>query len=296
MRAPALPSLAAALGHSPRTRLVILQQCDVGISAGANAAFLELSRCGGITGGAAMVPCPWFPQIATAARERELDLGIRLTLTSECPDYRWGPVSPEGHALADRHGYLPRTVQELRDRLDCVAAEAELRAQIDRAVAMGVRPTHLDTHLDVCLIPELRDLYVRLGADYRLPVILPRAYEDRAGALPQGLRPLRDDAAYAALLHHVGQPQIDQVRKLSDYPDIAIANSYRSLIVSLIPGVTLVPLCCSTQADSEMTAFPGAAARTDGYRLLRSALAQRWLAEASIIPIGMRVVKNFLYP
>ena len=52
--------------------------------------------------------------------------------------------------------------------------EIELRAQIERALAMGVRPTHLDSH-QYRLIMNGKDLFevmVRLGHEYKLPIFV----------------------------------------------------------------------------------------------------------------------------
>ena len=40
------------------------------------------------------------------------------------------------------------------------------------ALAAGIDVTHLDAHMGAALAPELGDIYLRLGVDYRLPVLL----------------------------------------------------------------------------------------------------------------------------
>ncbi len=259
---------------------------------GANVAFVELARAGAITCGAAMVPCPWFPEIATAAAaEPGLDLGVHLTLTSEWSGYRWGPVSAEGRRLADRDGYFPRTVPDLRARLDIGAAEAELRAQIERAMAMGIRPTHLDTHMGACLVPELRAVYLRLGRDYRLPVLLPRAFGQYVGALNMGARPEGDAAAYAGLLEATGQPQIDEFRMTPGVGSAEVEPAYRALLTTVEPGVTFVALHCNAPGDIEAIVPPRAHWRTDEYALFGAGAPAGWMAGAGVIPIGMRVIR-----
>ena len=52
------------------------------------------------------------------------------------------------------------------------AVERELRAQVDRALAAGIDVTHLDAHMGSTLAPELCDVYLRLGRDYQLPVLM----------------------------------------------------------------------------------------------------------------------------
>ncbi len=54
-------------------------------------------------------------------------------------------------------------------------AERELRAQVERAVALGIRPTHLDSHMGVLFsTPELFAVYVKVAHDYKLPFLAVR--------------------------------------------------------------------------------------------------------------------------
>src|SRR5919205_960428 len=135
-----------ALGR-PFSRAVVPHVDDLGASHGANSAFLDLAARGLVTCGAVMVPCPWFREIAeAAAADPALDLGVHLTLTSEWAHYRWAPISTASgtSGLIDADGYLWRDVASLRRHLVPEAAEAELRAQIERAIAAGLTPTHID--------------------------------------------------------------------------------------------------------------------------------------------------------
>src|SRR6185295_8360623 len=108
---PAVSKLAEALtgdaGVANEARVMAIHVDDVGMCHGANQAFIELSRSGGVTCGSVMVPCPWFREIADAARDDpSLDLGVHLTLTSEWQHYRWGPISTVDAAsgLVDAQG------------------------------------------------------------------------------------------------------------------------------------------------------------------------------------------------
>ena len=105
-----------------------------------------------------------------------LDLGVHLTLTSEWRHYRWRPLSTVSRAsgLIDDDGYFWRDVASLRAHLVPEAAEAELRAQIELAVASGMAPTHIDAHMAAAMLPELLDLHVRLGLEYGVVPVLPR--------------------------------------------------------------------------------------------------------------------------
>ena len=184
-RKAAMSNVASLLGLPSQARIAILHVDDVGMCHGANAAFLELYRKGAVDSGSVMVPCPWFPEIAAAARnDPSLDLGVHLTLTSEWEGYRWRAISTASRSsgLLDDDGYLPRRCRPLRAQLVPEAAEVEMRAQIDRALAAGIDATHIDTHMGAALVPELLAIYLRLGREYKLPVLLPRdlaSYLDR---------------------------------------------------------------------------------------------------------------------
>ena len=154
---------------------IVLHQDDVGMCHGANVAFSELSNLGSITSGSVMVPCPWFREAAEmAATNKKLDLGVHLTLTAEKEFYRWRPLTSAGKSsgLVDDDGYMWRDVSSVRRNANIEAVALELRAQIDFALASGFDVTHLDAHMGVTLAPEFCAIYISLGAEYRLPVLL----------------------------------------------------------------------------------------------------------------------------
>src|SRR5271168_3727172 len=84
-----------------------------------------------ITSASAMVPCPWFCEVAEyASRNPGRDLGIHLTLTSEWNSYRWRPLigTQSGASLVDGTGhFLPRAPAA---GWNLEEAQRELSAQI----------------------------------------------------------------------------------------------------------------------------------------------------------------------
>jgi predicted glycoside hydrolase/deacetylase ChbG (UPF0249 family) len=53
--------------------------------------------------------------------------------------------------------------------------ERELRAQIERALALGIRPTHVDSHMGALFSsPALMATYVKVARAYRLPFLAVR--------------------------------------------------------------------------------------------------------------------------
>lgn len=276
-------------------RAVVLHVDDVGMCHGANTAFLELSHSRGVTCGSVMVPCPWFPEIATAAAaDSALDVGVHLTLTSEWPQYRWAPLTTHSRAsgLIDDQGYFPRNCLALRKRLHVEAAETELRAQIDRALDAGIDVTHLDTHMGAALVPELVDVYVRLGLDYRLPLLLPRDAGSYTGVLRMGEIPPGLHERHVVHLESLGVPVFDQFRMTPESYSPDVETTYRRMIETLPPGVTFFALHCNAPGDIEVIVPPRAHRRTHEYRLFASGAPTQWLTDRGIRAIGMREIRT----
>ena len=91
------------------------------------------------------MPCPWFPEMADYAKSHpDADFGLHLTITSERVYYRWGPVAPQKKCPAFwMKTDISITIGNITSTSNAKDVEIELRAQIERALAMGVRPTHL---------------------------------------------------------------------------------------------------------------------------------------------------------
>jgi predicted glycoside hydrolase/deacetylase ChbG (UPF0249 family) len=138
------------LGYSASARLLVIHADDFGETHSVNRAISEALERGWVTSASIMVPCPWFPEVVRFAREHpEMDLGVHLTLTSEWQDLRWGLVASKdkGSSLLDADGYLPLATAEVTRNAEPAEVEVELRAQIERAQKMGIRVTHLDSHM-----------------------------------------------------------------------------------------------------------------------------------------------------
>ena len=290
-----MSATAQAVTGDEQGRAVVFHVDDVGMCHGANTAFLELSRSGGVTCGSVMVPCPWFREIASeAATDDTLDVGVHLTLTSEWPQYRWAPLTTHSRAsgLIDDQGYFPRNCVALRERLHVEAAEIELRAQVDRALDAGIDVTHLDTHMGAALVPELVDVYVRLAMDYRLPVLLPRDAASYTGVLRMGEIPPGLHERHVERLESLGLPVFDHFRMTPEAYSPDVETTYRRIIETVPPGITFFALHCNAPGDIEAIVPPRAHRRTDEYELFGSGAPLRWARDQDIHPIGMREMRR----
>jgi len=173
-------NLAERLGFEADAKLLIVHADDIGLARSVNIAAARAFENGGITSGSIIVPSPWFPDFAAYYREHQpLDVGIHITVTAEWNYYKWGGVSPAGEipSLLDDNGHFYPTVEAVAQHAVPSDVEREVRAQIERALALGIRPTHLDTHMGCMLvIPELVQVYLKLGKEYDLPLLIPRIW------------------------------------------------------------------------------------------------------------------------
>ncbi|HKK43099.1 MAG TPA: polysaccharide deacetylase family protein, partial [Bacteroidales bacterium] len=178
-------NLAQMLGYPADTKLLIIHADDMGLCQSVNEACETAFGNNSITSGSIMMPCPWAYDIALWTKNHPgLDVGIHLTLTAEWDHYKWGGVSSSDQvsSLLDSNGYFYPTVEALGKAAKPEEAAKELRAQIDRAISLGVNPTHIDTHMgSVMATPALVKIYLSLADEYHLPVLFPRAY---IGMLP----------------------------------------------------------------------------------------------------------------
>jgi predicted glycoside hydrolase/deacetylase ChbG (UPF0249 family) len=152
------------------TRLLI--RCDdIGMCHTVNMAAKQLIEKKMIFSTSVMVACPWFKEAAEILRAHpEIGVGVHLTLNSEWKHYRWGPVLGKEAvpSLVDKDGYFWESEAKFaaaNAKMDEV--EKELRAQIERAKAAGLRIDYLDYHMGTARsTPALQALVEKLAKEY----------------------------------------------------------------------------------------------------------------------------------
>jgi len=185
------------LGYPAGTKLLIIHADDIGVSHSENRATFAAYESGGITSGSILVPCPWVPEAAAFFREHpQFDVGIHLTLTAEWKHLRWPALSSRSEApsLFDAQGFLYNSVAEVRERVDPGQAERELRAQVARAKALGINPSHVDTHMAAVLASkQLFEAYLRVAKDFGIPAMIP--FQELKRSLPAYVSGVQPDQA-----------------------------------------------------------------------------------------------------
>jgi predicted glycoside hydrolase/deacetylase ChbG (UPF0249 family) len=166
---------AERLGYPPDSKLLIIHADDLAVAHSVDSASFDALNRNAVTSASIMVPCAWLTEVASYAKEHpDADLGLHLTLTSEWKVYRWGPVDSKDKvpSLFEPSGYLWPETAPAAANLKPAEAEREIRAQVERAMALGIHPTHLDSHMGVLFsTPELFAAYVKVAHEYQLPFL-----------------------------------------------------------------------------------------------------------------------------
>jgi predicted glycoside hydrolase/deacetylase ChbG (UPF0249 family) len=283
--APAKPkTVAERLGYLANSRLLVLHADDIGMTHSMNKAAFEALTNKWITSASILVPCPWFPEVAAAARQHpEWDLGIHLALTSEWDPERWHPLSvpTTGSSLTDKDGYFPHTGDEVYKQAKLPEIDREMRAQIDAALAAKIQLTHLDTHMFV-VGRAAPDDYAKLGREYRLPVLN-----------DHDVLQIKTDPNFVLIDKVLGlQATVPKEQWLAAYEDI---------LRPLPPGSYLLLLHLA-YADDEMTAATtghvdwGAQWRQNDFNLVKDPAFQKFLRDQNFILVSWRDLAKALPP
>lgn len=291
------PTLAERLGEDASARLLIVHADDTGMCHDANLAALEAMSFGLVKTGSVMVPCPWFPEIAAACRENPaLDFGVHLTLTSEWRHYRWKPVLPatDVPGLLDDAGFLWRDTQSLIAHATPDEVARECRAQIERALAFGMRPTHLDSHMGGNFVqPEFFRAYCDLAREYGIPAMIPAPTPDALEKARQGGAPIAE--MMVALSENAELPMLDSlvlgVKSTEFEPRKA---EYHAAIRNLEPGVRQILVHLGLGSDELRGITDGWEARHNDFRIFTDPETRALIQREGIRIMGWREIQRVM--
>ena len=241
------------LGYDPQDRVLIIHADDIGFSHASNEAAFAGMLGGSLTCASTLVPGPWFAETAKLQKQHtEADIGVHLTLTAEYETYRWRSVS--GHpSLHAPDGGMWRDVPSVVAHVSPEDARAELRAQIEHALAMGIDVTHVDTHMGTVMERQYLEPYVDLAIEFRVPVFFIRPSERRLAALGDAA------ATYVEQLERLdalGWPVMDHAitKTMSEIEPEEKDATFRRMFAELRPGLTHF-ICDPARAGEELDAI-----------------------------------------
>ena len=181
-------TLSEKLGFNKTTKLLMIHADDAGLSHSENRATIQALTNGIVNSYSIMVPCPWFYEMAVFAKSNpQYDNGVHLTLTCEWENYKFGPVLPISKvpSLVNEAEFFYKRREELRKSATTEDIKKELKAQIEKAYAFGLNPTHIDSHMySVGISTEVMNIYRALGEEYGLPVLISKEIMKMSGLDP----------------------------------------------------------------------------------------------------------------
>ncbi len=128
-------------------KYLIVNADDYGMCTAANEAVHELFLGGWLKSATVMIPCPAAKEAVQFSIDHpEFAIGVHTTLTSEWEKYRWKPLTP-GKSLVDEEGYMWHESDMVEKNAKYNEIEAEVRAQIEYAHTLGMKPSHIDNHM-----------------------------------------------------------------------------------------------------------------------------------------------------
>lgn len=140
-------------------RTLVVNADDFGFTRDVNSGIIEAHRKGILTATTLMANGAAFDDALLLAEEHPtLDIGVHLQMV------QGESVLQPGRALPPSPAALIAEI--LRNRWNIFD---ELNAQIQKVLAAGIMPTHLDTHKHTHLLPPVLDAVARLSQQYSIP-------------------------------------------------------------------------------------------------------------------------------
>jgi len=281
-------TIAERLGHPRDAKLLILHADDLGVAHSENSASFDALDKGGINSASIMMPTPWVTEVVRYSQANpNADLGLHLVLTSEWDTYRWGSIAPNDKvpSLLEPDGTMPKDTRTVATRAKQDEVERELRAQIDRAYAMGLKPTHVDSHMGALFnTAELFSTYVKVARSYRLPFL--------------GFIAAPRVGGQSAL--QAGDIFPDTVIVADDVPPERWNQFYLDALKNLKPGLSEI-LFHLGHDDAELKAVTvthdayGSAWRQRDYDLVSSAEWKQALKDNKVVLVTWREIQRAMY-
>jgi chitin disaccharide deacetylase len=286
---------AERLGWPRGARVVMFHCDDAGMSHASNLGAIESIEKGVVTSISIMMPCPWVPEIVRYVKEHpEVDAGLHLTLNSEWNLYRWGPLAGKAAVpgLCDPDGYFWHPVQETAKRATPDEVEREIRAQIEKAEAMGLRPTHMDTHMGaLAATPEFLDRYVKVGIEKQIPVLAIGGHRTFARVENPAVMKQLDERVKK--VWDAGLPVLDDLHTASyGWKEGPKSDQFIEMLKTLKPGVTLVLVHCSRPTDEFPLITSSSNLRLEDLKAMLDPALRKTVEDEKIILTSWRELKQ----
>ena len=154
-----------------RSRKIIVNADDFGMSAESNRAIVEAFAKGAISSATLMTDIPGFDEACELAHGHGLTgkIGVHLNLTSGYPLSL--PIRRCPLFCNDGGMFRSRQTRFRLSKEERLAVETELRAQVEACLDRGLRPTHLHSHHHVHTEWAIGSVVIAIARRYRINAI-----------------------------------------------------------------------------------------------------------------------------
>ena len=287
------PTLAEQLGYSNKDILVIVNIDDIGIHKDETEASFRALQFGMVKSGSVMVPGPNFNNVVKLWKANpEIDLGVHLTLTCEWGEkYPWTPVLSRADvpSLYNPKGFMWSSVKELLKHARRKDINMELDEQIKKILDFGLKPSHLDHHMDFYYYSDLFEDVMELSRKYNLPMRVWRRRRYKLPLIKNNLISLRR----RGYIFPDTQMGIYMMREENQSVEFRKAKYYEYLR-SLKPGVhnIKVHLAFNTEEIQNIMGNYHSSIRQIDYDIWTSNETKKLAEELGIIFIGYRPLQQ----
>lgn len=231
-------TLAEKLGFSKEDRLLIIHADDIGMAHSENIATIDAIKNGVVNSTSIMMPCAWSTEVGELIKDMPgLDIGVHITLTNEWHTYKYAPIASKSEVpgLVGPDGFMYKDCASVAQNASPEEVEKEMRAQIEAAIKIGIKPTHLDSHMGCVFYgrPEYVASYIKLAQEYGIPAMLNQQIVDAViKPNPELFKGLDVDNLILIDETAIASPQ--------SYDTMGMEGFYTELLNNLNPGVTVL--------------------------------------------------------
>jgi len=248
-------------------RNLIVNADDLGWTQGVNRGIADAHRNGIVTSTSLLANGWAFEEgVQTALQLPRLGVGVHLNLSDGKPVVSAGEVK----SLLDENGHFSGGPETLLFRLTAKTlatkeVEVEWNAQIEKVRAAGIRPTHLDGHKHVQMLPGLFAIALRLAKKHGIEAVRvsheasslraaltsggePAGVTLKQGVQARGLKLLARDAREMA--EHAGIATTEYFCGIAQ-TGVLTKKGVQQMLASLPEGTTEL-MCHPGYADAEL--------------------------------------------
>jgi hypothetical protein len=232
---------AEKLGWPKGSRVIIMNSDDIGMSYAASQGSVEGIEAGIVSSITMMMPTPWVVWFKKYMDDNPgLCVGAHLMLCNEWDEYGISPLAgkPAVPGLVDPEGNFWDNNRLLVENATADEVETEILAQIDRAETMGIKLSHIDSHMwSLFETDAFMERYVKVAIEKDLPLRIVEGVEGGYARLDSHV--VKMSRKHTKRVWDAGLPVLDDLHTQSyNWETTDKYNYFARDIRNLKPGIT----------------------------------------------------------